>query len=919
ERAAKHTASYRDVVEARAHSGAQASHPRERRGVGRPCSAAPVTPRTAFSCDERSRSAAPAATRSAAFSETLCAVDRRRREHSPGLRPLILDGTDRQPEAAPSTGEVVEAPRAEQRGRTSRRKRRRVRASAGAAATTPANPSGQEPPASAFVAGRQDWPASLEPALPEGASEALGVKEPFAWGALCGGFLLGVFVTVAAGLVLWRVARLLAAKTDGRSQPSKTYAALPAESKDSKGPAYYDPHDDYMLGGIRTAQGPRASDAGVVDHHFLSVCMQELTTHDQPHAGERVVSAILRRRYQLLEVLHASSLRKDEDDQDAKAWLDERHAAAAACGGLESPPRIGEAPGLGASLQGRRGARDDEAPSLGFGNDGLVQRDALPIPLDSETLHYMKGFSALNGELPLGQRRKAARCRRQERWMLEGVAALNELGGGGRAAGCGGRLSLAPRSALRHLAEVHASSPPKTEVRANQEAFQALLGLRPGYADEPAIGAKAGYQRGKVSLPPRGAGKVDLVRLLPLHLQSALGSGRGLLRSEQGAFAALDEADVACYVDSELAQRGIDYGRFLLELFEAGIVEVLDYESERKEETGIFFAPRKEVHLAAGDVEVCFYQYLLPGWARNYFCQPDVATQLLPARLREALGQEGASRPRTTFRARVVPMGWNWAVHLVQAAHLNVLASVSPDNQWLVDKQPGAFLSDSTVVNDMLDTFTTEGVRATLDLDDALLGIAQVSKAARWRPASKKFCRVHGCIQYLLEARRCITGRQLERLVGHVAALLFLRREALSMLRSVYVFIRSTYDKAQPLWASCQQELRWVLALLPTAFADMKRPWHAEVGTFDASSWGGGGLRGTLAFSARCRPRGRQPEKLRFRGPLATLVAPRDAALAADAIELSDPAAPLLGRAAGFAEVNTELLWESNWVTAVAC
>ncbi|CAK0848624.1 unnamed protein product [Prorocentrum cordatum] len=124
ERADKPTASYRDVVEARAHSGAQASHPRERRGVGRLCSAAPVRPRTAISCVGRSRSAAPAATRSAAFSETMCAIDRRWREHSPGLRPLILDGTDRQSGAAPSTGEVVEAARAEQRGRTSRRKRR---------------------------------------------------------------------------------------------------------------------------------------------------------------------------------------------------------------------------------------------------------------------------------------------------------------------------------------------------------------------------------------------------------------------------------------------------------------------------------------------------------------------------------------------------------------------------------------------------------------------------------------------------------------------------------------------------------------------------------------------------------------------------------------------------------------------------
>ncbi|CAK0911511.1 unnamed protein product, partial [Prorocentrum cordatum] len=682
----------------------------------------------------------------------------------------------------------------------------------------------------------------------------------------------------------------------------------------------------------RSIQGLTASDSGVDDHHFISEVLQELTTYDQLNAGELVVVEILCRRYQLWEELYASSLREAEAGQDAAPWLDERsiflgqdrsrgsalvcpaleswvaeklreesailkerrlrHAAAAAAVAPEAPPRAGGAPGLGASLQGGRGVLNDDATSLGFGDDSLTQRDALPIPLSSEALQCLKGFSALDGELSLGQRRKAARCRRQERWMLEGVAALNELGGGGRLAGSGGRLSLAQRSALQHLGEVYAAVPPKTEDCTNQEAFQALLGLRPGYADEPAIGARAGYQRGRVSLPSGGAGRVDLVRLLPPHLQSALESGHGLLRSEQEATAALEEADVTCYVDGKLAQRGIDYGRFLLELYDAGIVKVLDYELDRKEETGVFFVPRKDDKL------------------RLIF------------------------DTRIAFRVRVVPMGWNWAVHFVQSAHLNVLASVSPNNQWLVDKQPGTCLSDSSaaakvlyidnfaaistsretalqVVNDMLGSFTSEGVRASLDLDVALLGFTLDSRAARWRPAPKKFWRVHGCISHMLEPGRRITGRQLERLMGHVVALLLLRREALSLLSAVYVFIRSTYDRAQPLWPSCRRELRWVLALLPTVFADMKRPWHSEVGAFDASPWGAGVCTARWPLSA-VQAAGRQPEKLRFRGPLASLVAPRDAALAADSIELSDPAALLLGRAAGFAEVSAELLREER-------
>ncbi|CAK0849230.1 unnamed protein product [Prorocentrum cordatum] len=754
----------------------------------------------------------------------------------------------------------------------------------------------------------------------------------------------------------------------------------------------------------RSIQGLTALDSGMDDHHFTLEVLQELTTEDRLDACELVVVETRCRRDQLWEEPYASSLREGEAGQDAAPWLDGRpnflgqgrsRGSALVCAageswvatmlrggcailkerkkgregrllerGADRGAASGE-PAAGAKAKAYgRGRAERRCPSLGFGDDGLTQRDALPIPLNSEALQCLKGFSALDGELSLGQRRKAARCRRQERCMLEGVAALNELGGGGRSAGGSGRLSLAQRSALQHLKGVYAAAPPRTEDCTNQEAFQALLGLRPGYADEPAIGARAGYQRGRVSLPSGGAGRVDLVRLLPAHLQSALESGHGLLRSEQEATAALEEADVTCYVDGKLAQRGIDYGRFLLELYDAGIVEVLDYELERKEETGVFFVPRKddklrlifdtrranchirtpeyahlasgdalsslectpgeEVHLAAGDVEVCFYQCVLPAWARNYFCLPSLATRMLPARLREALGPELSARPRIAFRVRVVPMGWNWAVHFVQSAHLNVLASVSPSNQWLVDKQPGACLSDSPaaakvlyidnfaaistsretalqVVNDMLDSFTSGGVKASLDLDVALLGFTLDAKAARWRPAPKKFWRVHGCISHLLEPGRRVTGRQLERLAGHVVALLLLRREALSLLGAVYVFIRSTCDRAQPLWPSCRRELRWALALLPTVFADMKRPWHAEAGAFDASPWGAGVCTAHWPLSA-VQAAGRQPEKLRFRGPLASLVAPRGAALAADSIELSDPAALLLGRAAGFAE-----------------
>ena len=104
-----------------------------------------------------------------------------------------------------------------------------------------------------------------------------------------------------------------------------------------------------------------------------------------------------------------------------------------------------------------------DAASLDFEGVAGVQRDVLPIPLGPEALLLLKGHSLSDFDLSLGQRRKAARCRRQERWMLDGVAALNEPGGGGRAANCSGPLSQAQRSSLRHLAEVYAAVPPRPD------------------------------------------------------------------------------------------------------------------------------------------------------------------------------------------------------------------------------------------------------------------------------------------------------------------------------------------------------------------------------------------------------------------------------------------------------------------------
>ena len=115
-------------------------------------------------------------------------------------------------------------------------------------------------------------------------------------------------------------------------------------------------------------------------------------------------------------------------------------------------------------------------------------------------------------------------------------------------------------------------------------------------------------------------------------------------------------------MDPVLGKKGYDYGCFLGELYKVGILERA---VEAKEIAGVFFVARKDarlrlifdtrrpnahfvrprstalasgesladiqvdpstdvLELAAGDVEVCFYQYLLPPRLRGFFCLPAV-------------------------------------------------------------------------------------------------------------------------------------------------------------------------------------------------------------------------------------------------------------------------------------------------------
>lgn len=76
----------------------------------------------------------------------------------------------------------------------------------------------------------------------------------------------------------------------------------------------------------------------------------------------------------------------------------------------------------------------------------------------------------------------------------------------------------------------------------------------------------------------------------------------------------------------------------------------------------------------------------------------------------------------------------------------------------------------------------------------------------------------------MLDEQKALAGFEMERLLGHAVSLLMLRREGLCMFSAVYRFVQDSYEKRQPMWASCCVELEWLWALMPLLVADTRRP-----------------------------------------------------------------------------------------------
>ena len=140
-----------------------------------------------------------------------------------------------------------------------------------------------------------------------------------------------------------------------------------------------------------------------------------------------------------------------------------------------------------------------------------------------------------------------------------------------------------------------------------------------------------------------------------------------------------------------------------------------------------------------------------------------------------------------------------------------------------------------------------------------------------------KICKVFAW----MSRRPRVTGRAVERLVGHAIHICLLRRELLSIFRNLYDFIYANYNRTCKLWKGAAKEAKWASVLLQLCSVDMRKPWSSDITSSDASLSGIAVSRRPLSEELQKR-HGKVVESWRYKSNV--VVKPRDSAL-----QLRDP------------------------------
>lgn len=320
-----------------------------------------------------------------------------------------------------------------------------------------------------------------------------------------------------------------------------------------------------------------------------------------------------------------------------------------------------------------------------------------------------------------------------------------------------------------------------------------------------------------------------------------------------------------------------------------------------------------QVFLAQEDVRDFFYRLAIPKELGEFFALPAIDPHLLKAELGHIPSEVAELIDKYDSpifpHLQVLPMGFAWAFHLAHQAHVHLAQCTLPQAGLLLDRRPSPVLGKSngesgTGVLIYADNGNHLGVDAeavsrdqsrmiqalherglqTHELTESStlgesLGVRLNGAAGLVTATPARDWRLYRALQALVEGRVCISGEELEVVVGHITMRALLNRNSMGILRHTYVFVRQCYHHRRRLWRSVIQELEVFRGLLPLIHANIFAPWDGEPLCTDACLSGYAVVQGEVDRETVAAI-GRSDERWRFRRGEGSKVAPRAVALA---------------------------------------
>ena len=271
----------------------------------------------------------------------------------------------------------------------------------------------------------------------------------------------------------------------------------------------------------------------------------------------------------------------------------------------------------------------------------------------------------------------------------------------------------------------------------------------------------------------------------------------------------------------------------------------------------------QNLYVAQSDIRDYFFSLELPPDLKSLFCLPSVEHSILQD-LKIDPGAMPAPTPEgLTFpRLKVVPMGWSWAMWVAQRVHqqISLISSGLGEDRVLVEGKPCPDLSQGEPIiipyADNLNVAGADADRVQQAKDRVVAALRQLGFRVHEEmdaqstaqslgffidglngiicPIPERLDKIRKVFAWLAKRPR-VNGRAVERLIGHAVHICLLRRELLSIFRTLYDFVYANYDNKTKLWSAAAKEARWASELLVLCSVNVRKGWSQDITSSDAS------------------------------------------------------------------------------------